>query len=56
MASLKEIFDLNGLKPTHVPGGWVLVGGKGHAVQGHEFGLELELGERADLIAFLRTL
>jgi hypothetical protein len=27
-----------------------------HAIQGHEFGLELEPEEREQLIAFLRTL
>jgi hypothetical protein len=56
VASLKEIFDLDGLKPTRVPGGWMPVGAKSHAIQGHEFGLKLEGTEREELIAFLRTL
>jgi hypothetical protein len=56
VASLEEMFDPDRLKPTHVPGGWMPMGVKTHAIQGHEFGLKLEAGEREQLIAFLRTL
>jgi hypothetical protein len=31
-------------------------GARTHAIQGHEFGLKLDAGEREQLIAFLRTL
>jgi hypothetical protein len=55
-ASLEEMFDLDRLKPSHVPGGWMPVGLKTHAIQGHEFGLRLDSKERGELIAFLRTL
>jgi CxxC motif-containing protein (DUF1111 family) len=55
-ASLEEMFDPERLKETHVPGGWMPVGAKTHAIQGHEFGLRLEGGEREQLLAFLRTL
>jgi hypothetical protein len=56
VASLEEMFDPNRLKSSHVPGGWMPVGAKSHAIQGHEFGLKLEDGEREQLVAFLRTL
>ena len=55
-ASLEEMFDPDRLKETHEPGGWLPVGAKTHAIQGHEFGLRLEPAERNQLIAFLRTL
>jgi hypothetical protein len=55
-ASLEEMFDPDRLKPSHVPGGWMPVGLKTHAIQGHEFGLRLDSKERGELIAFLRTL
>jgi hypothetical protein len=32
------------------------VGAKSYGIQGHEFGLKLQAGEREELIAFLRTL
>ena len=56
VASIEEMFDLDRLKPSHVPGGWMPAGAKSHAIQGHEFGLKLEPAEREELIAFLRTL
>jgi hypothetical protein len=55
-ASLEEIFDPDRLKHTHVPGGWLPLGVKTNAIPGHEFGLNLKAQERAQLIAFLRTL
>jgi hypothetical protein len=56
VASLEEMFDPDRLKPSHVPGGWMPAGARTHAIQGHEFGLKLDAGEREQLIAFLRTL
>jgi hypothetical protein len=56
VASLEEMFDPDRLKPSHVPAGWMPVGAKTHAIQGHDIGLKLEAGEREQLIAFLRTL
>jgi mono/diheme cytochrome c family protein len=55
-ASLEEMFDPDRLKETHVPGGWLPVGALTHAIPGHQFGLNLKPEERAQLIAFLRTL
>jgi hypothetical protein len=54
--ALTGMFDPDRLKPSHIPGGWMPVGAKSHGIQGHEFGLKLEGGEREQLIAFLRTL
>jgi len=56
VASLEEMFDPDRVKSSHVPGGWMPVGAKSHAIQGHEFGLKLEASEREELIAFLKTL
>jgi len=56
VASLEEMFDPDRLKETHVPGGWSPPGTKTWAVKGHEFGLNLTAAERAQLIAFLKTL
>jgi mono/diheme cytochrome c family protein len=55
-ATLEEMFDPNRLNDTHVRGGWAPLGVKARAIKGHDFGLELEPEERAELIAFLRTL
>jgi hypothetical protein len=55
-ASLEEMFDPDRLKQTHVPGGWMPLGLETNAIPGHEFGLNLKSHERAQLIAFLRTL
>ena len=54
--SLEEMFDPDRLKETHKPGGWNLPGAETRAIKGHEFGLRLSAEERAELIAFLRTL
>ena len=56
VAHLEELFDPDRLKPFHVPGGWMPPGEKTHAIKGHEFGLKLTPAERAELLAFLRTL
>ena len=56
VASLEEMFDPDRLKESHEPGGWLPVGAKTRAIQGHEFGLRLTPTEREQLIAFLRTL
>lgn len=55
-ATLEEMFDPNRLNDTHVRGGWTPLGAKTRAIKGHDFGLELAPEERAQLIAFLRTL
>jgi hypothetical protein len=55
-ASLEEMFDPDRLKVTHVPGGWLPPGSTTRAIKGHEFGLNLKVDERDQLIAFLRTL
>ena len=56
VVSLEEMFDPDRLKDTHKPGGFIPVGQTTHAIRGHEFGLRLRPPERAQLIAFLRTL
>jgi hypothetical protein len=55
-ATLEELFDPDRLRDTHVRGGWTPLGEKARAISGHDFGLELEPAERAQLIAFLRTI
>jgi len=55
-ASLEEMFDPDRLKETHVPGGWLPADAQTHPIPGHRFGLNLKPEERAQLIAFLRTL
>ena len=55
-ASLEEMFDPDRLKDSHTPGGFLPPGKETNAIQGHEFGLKLNAPERAQLIAFLRTL
>ena len=54
--SLEEMFDPDRPKETHKPGGWSPPGAETRAIKGHEFGLRLSAEERAELIAFLRTL
>jgi hypothetical protein len=44
------------LKEDHVSGSWILFGKKTRAIRGHRYGLSLTPTERAQLIAFLRTL
>ena len=56
VTTLEEMFDPDRLKQTHVPGGYMPLGVKTNAIPGHEFGLNLKPSERAQLIAFLRTL
>ena len=56
LGSLEEMFDPGRLQDDHVRGGFAPVGAKSGAVPGHEYGLALTPEERAQLIAFLRTL
>ena len=56
VATLEDWFDPKRLNPDYVPTGWKPPGTTTHAVKGHEFGLDLTADERADLIAFLKTL
>ena len=56
VASLEEMFDPERLSDAHIVGGYSPPGAKARAIRGHEFGLKLDSGERAQLIAFLRTL
>ncbi len=56
MASLEEMFDPDRLKDAHVAGGWSPPGTTTRAIKGHTFGLDLTPEERAQLIAFLKTL
>ena len=55
-ASLEELFDPERLKDSHAPGGYSPPGVTNRAIQGHTFGLKLNPRDRAQLIAFLRTL
>jgi hypothetical protein len=56
IASLEEWFDRKRLRDDYVPSGWKAPGQKNRAVPGHEFGLDLPAGDKAALIAFLKTL
>jgi hypothetical protein len=56
VASLEEMFDNLRLSPEHVPAGWKGPGVVKRAILGHTFGMKLAAGEKAALIAFLRTL
>ncbi|BDC50804.1 hypothetical protein F183_A31200 [Bryobacterales bacterium F-183] len=56
VASLEEMFDPQRLEETHTPGGFSPPGVKARAIRGHEFGLRLNTKQRAQLIAFLKTL
>jgi len=56
VASLEEMFDPRRLRPDHVPGGWKGPGITRRAIPGHTFGLSLKAKEKADLLAFLRSL
>jgi cytochrome c peroxidase len=55
-ASLEEMFDPDRLRDSHVPGGYCPPGVQNRAINGHEFGLNLNAFERDQPIAFLRTL
>jgi hypothetical protein len=50
------MFDPGRLHSEHVRGGFTPVGSESGAIPGHEYGLDLAPEERAQLIAFLRTL
>jgi mono/diheme cytochrome c family protein len=56
VASLEEMFDADRLSADHAPKGFTPPGVERRAVPGHEFGLKLAPDERAELVAFLRTL
>jgi len=56
VATLEEMFDPDRVNESHKPGGWSLPGVTNRAIKGHVFGLRLRPEERAQLIAFLRTL
>lgn len=57
VVTLEDWFDPKRLNPNYVPTGWKgPPGTTTRAVEGHEFGLDLADDERADLIAFLKTL
>ena len=55
-ASLEEWFDPVRLRDDYVPKGFVGYKVKTRSVPGHEFGLKLSADDKADLIAFLKTL
>ena len=54
--TLEDWFDPKRLEPDYVPSGWKGPDVKTRAVEGHEYGLELSLEDKTDLIAFLKTL
>jgi hypothetical protein len=56
VGSLEEMFDPDRLSDSHVPGGFAPPGTPTRSIRGHRFGLGLTARERAQLIAFLRTL
>ena len=56
VATLEDWFDPARLEDDYVPTGWIGVGVKTRAVKGHPFGLNLSAGDRAALVAFLKTL
>ena len=56
VGSLEEMFDPLRLHDDHVRGGFAPIGAESGAIPGHEYGLDLTLEERTQLIAFLRTL
>lgn len=56
VASLEEMFNPRRLRPDHVPGGWKGPGITKRAIPGHPFGLNLKPSEKAELLAFLRSL
>jgi hypothetical protein len=57
VATLEDWFDARRLDDDYVPTGWRgPLDKKTRAVKGHEFGLDLDDGDRKALIAFLRTL
>jgi hypothetical protein len=55
-ATLEDWFDPNRVDDDYVPTGFKPYGVKAYSVKGHPFGLDLSAKEKADLIAFLKTL
>ncbi len=56
VATLEDWFDPARLRDDYVPTGFKGAGVTSRAVMGHPFGLALPAGEKAALIAFLKTL
>jgi hypothetical protein len=56
VATLEDWFDPRRLRDDYVPTGFRGAGVETRAVPGHRYGLDLTPGEKADLIAFLKTL
>ena len=56
LATLEDVFDPSRLKDDYIPGGFRGAGIEAKAIFGHKHGLDLQEGERADLVAFLKTL
>lgn len=56
VATLEDWFNPARLRDDYVPTGFIGYGVKTRAVKGHPFGLKLDPGDKAALIAFLRTL
>lgn len=56
VATLDDWFDSRRIQEDFVPTGFRGYGANSHAVKGHPFGLDLSPEDRADLIAFLKTL
>lgn len=56
VAGLEDWFDPARLRDDYIPTGYKGYDGKTRGVPGHRFGLELSSGDKAALIAFLRTL
>ncbi|MGH9222160.1 MAG: hypothetical protein ACRD1W_22820 [Vicinamibacterales bacterium] len=56
VATLEDWFDPARLRDDYVPTGFIGSGVKSRAVKGHPYGLNLRTGDRATLIAFLKTL
>jgi hypothetical protein len=55
IGTLEELFSPDRLKPEFRSSNWSELT-LAHVVQGHPFGLDLSIGDRSALIAFLRTL
>ena len=56
VSTLEEWFDPKRLREEYVPTGFVPPHHAHWAVKGHEFGLTMQKQDKADLLAFLRTL
>jgi hypothetical protein len=55
-ATLEGWFDPDRVDEDYVPSGFKPYDAKTYSVKGHPFGLDLSAEEKADLIAFLKTL